>query len=170
MKKKQPLNLKWSKALTTLTFTLLLFASSAIKAKASEPIEKEKSVCLAKNSNWNLPNFENSNSITIQFISCVDPSAQCTYVTIGENSTETRVAIPCDFPVLMKTADGKNDYVTYSEQMAIWRTNHPGINVGPSPSGAPTNSYVEIPTMVFNLFSTDKQTVILAAPIYYHVK
>ncbi len=168
MKKKDSQNLLWTKVWTTLTFTLLLFASSAIKANVSEPMEKEKSIYLTQNSNWNLPNFENS--ITIQVINCFDPSAQCTYVAKVENSTETRVAIPCDFPVILKKADGTNDYKTYSEQMSIWNTNHPGINVGPSPTGSPSNSYVEIPTVAFNVFSIEKQTSIIAAPIYYRVK
>jgi hypothetical protein len=52
--------------------------------------------------------------------------AQCTYVTT-ENGKETKLSIPCDFPVLLNTNKPEQDRSNFNAELEKWYSNNPAL-------------------------------------------
>jgi hypothetical protein len=97
--------------------------------------------------------------------------SQCSYVSINKLGAESRINIPCDFPVLIASDDLTQDSVTYKRAAIAWNKSHPKLAfVSVLPGPVATNNFIEIPGSVFISFSQNKQASIKRSPYYYKVK
>ena len=97
--------------------------------------------------------------------------SQCSYVTKNKLGAESRVIIPCDFPVLMTTDDLAQDTVTYKSAAAQWNRSHPTLTfISVLPGPAASGNFIEIPASAFSSFPLDRQAALKRVPYYYRVK
>lgn len=97
--------------------------------------------------------------------------SQCSYVSKNNLGAESRVSIPCDFPVLITTDDAEQDTLTYKSEATKWNNSHPTLTfVSVLPGPVATSNFIEIPVLIFRSFPSGKQTALRRTPYYYKVK
>jgi hypothetical protein len=95
--------------------------------------------------------------------------AQCKYVTT-ENGKETKLNIPCNFPVKYSKNDPNPDKSKYLEEVTLWRKENPNlVNLDLGPTSFPNNHYIEIPFTNYNSFSAERKDLLNEFPNFYRV-
>ncbi len=95
--------------------------------------------------------------------------AQCNYVTT-ENGKETRLNIPCDFPVKTRTGDTSLSESNFKTELLVWQTANPTLkNIVVYPTANPCNMFIEIPLSNYNSFTDLKKKRIDALKYFYKI-
>jgi len=95
--------------------------------------------------------------------------AQCTYVTI-ENGKETKISIPCDFPVLLSSNKPEQDRNNFNAELEKWFSNNPTLkNIVLTPMSAPGKQFIEIPFSSYTQFDASKKKMVDAISYFYKV-
>jgi hypothetical protein len=95
--------------------------------------------------------------------------AQCTYVTI-ENGKETKISIPCDFPVLLSSNKPEQDRNNFNTELEKWYSNNPTLkNIILTPMSHPSDQFIEIPFSSYTQFDASKKKMVDAISYFYKV-
>ncbi len=95
--------------------------------------------------------------------------SQCNYVT-SNDSVETKLNIPCDFPVKYRVGDAQKSENNFNSELIVWQTANPTLkNVIVYPNGKINNVFIEIPLANYNSFSELKKKRIDALNYFYKV-
>ena len=96
--------------------------------------------------------------------------SQCTYVTT-ENGMETKLSIPCNFPVLESIVGAADmEQTSFDLNIKKWHANNPTLSsVNLTPRAVGGNYHIEIPFSNYSEFSVEKKKVVDAIPYFYKV-
>lgn len=97
--------------------------------------------------------------------------SQCNYVTT-ENGKETKLSIPCDFPVMINTGNYQNDKSAFDTKLTLWKNLHPSVKVDSDiflPKSDPNNTFIEIPLINFNSFLEDEKKMMIQQFYFYKI-
>jgi hypothetical protein len=95
--------------------------------------------------------------------------SQCNYVTT-ENGMETKIIIPCDFPVMVSLGKPDDDRNTFKLAINNWILKNPKFqNILLAPMNIPTNYFIEIPLTYYSQFDLNKKKSINQFSYFYKV-
>ena len=94
--------------------------------------------------------------------------SQCNYI-ITENGAETKIGIPCDFPVKISYDELNVDQINFEKEITKWKIINPtfqSLNFNPSNTKSQNNS-IQIPISEYNKFDFEKKIVIDRFSYFY---
>jgi hypothetical protein len=95
--------------------------------------------------------------------------SQCNYVTT-ENGKETKLSIPCDFPVLVSTnPDGTVDLPKFNKLVSSWKLKNSLTNDLTFYPTSNTKDFIQIPVADYNKFSEKRKIEISSLSFYYKI-
>jgi hypothetical protein len=94
--------------------------------------------------------------------------AQCNYVTT-ENGKETKISIPCDFPVKYNTNNPELDKQNFKEETQKWFSKDASMLELKATLAKSPNLQLEIPIVEYNKFTSQKKSVIDGHSNFYKV-
>ncbi len=95
--------------------------------------------------------------------------AQCNYVTI-ENGKETKISIPCDFPVKYRLGNSELAEKQFKSELLVWQTANPNLkDVMVYPIVNNGNVFIEIPLTNYNSFTDLKKKRIDTLNYFYKI-
>lgn len=95
--------------------------------------------------------------------------SQCNYVTT-ENGKETKLSIPCNFPVLLSSSKPEQDRSNFNAELEKWYSNNPTLkNIVLTPMSHSSDQFVEIPFSSYTQFDAPKKKMVDAISYFYKV-
>ena len=94
--------------------------------------------------------------------------SQCNYV-ITENGEETKLSIPCDFPVYLNTDNTNFDKNTFKIATQNWFSKDAYMIELKARLAKSQKLNLEIPLVEYNKFSSEKKNVIDKNPSFYKI-
>lgn len=94
--------------------------------------------------------------------------AQCNYVTM-ENGKETKLSIPCDFPVYLNTNNKNFDKNTFKTATQNWFSKDAYMIELKATLAKSSLINLEIPLSEYNKFSSEKKIVIDRSTSFYKI-
>ncbi len=96
--------------------------------------------------------------------------SQCNYVTT-ENGKETKLSIPCDFPVKISYDELNVDQINFDKEILKWKNANPTLkSLVLIPSNTKTeNISIQISIAEYNKFDFEKKKVIDSNSYFYKV-